>query len=119
MIKRTATAIALLILAASAYGSHLGSAFERVSGHLHDQEKFLHYLAATDVYKENCSGLSFIGTVLIIEGVKTHDFDMDHLNDYGSYREGHRVSWLFYQLKGCKGIVERFKKFGLETTLNP
>jgi len=69
------------------------------------------------VYKENCSGLSFIGTVLIIEGVKTHDLDMDHLNDYGSYREGHRVSWLFYQLKGCKGIVERFKKFNLDMTL--
>ena len=116
-MKRITISTALLIFNISVHGSHLGSAFNGVSEHLHNQEKFLHYLAVTNVYKHKCGGLTHNGIALKSEGVKIHGFDLERLSDYDSYNEGYRVGWVFYQFKGCKGIYKRFKRFGLEATL--
>ena len=124
MINKITILIVMLIVSISAYAQpHPGCAWngvsERlgVSEHVHNQEKFLHYLAATNVYKDKCGVLSFNGVALKSEGVKIHGLDLERLSDYDSYNKGYRVSWIFYQFKGCKGIYERFKKFGLETAL--
>jgi len=127
MINKITISIVMMIFSisvyASHYASHPGCAFNGVSEHLgvaehvHNQKKFLHYLAATNIYQNKCSGLTPNGIGLKIEGVEIHGFDLERLSDYDSYNEGHRVSWVFYQFKGCKGIYKRFKKFGLETAL--
>lgn len=117
MINKITILIVMMIVSISAYGSHLGSVFSEVSERLHNQEKFLHYLAATNVYQDKCGVLSFNGVALKSDGVKIHSLDLERLRDYDNYNEGYRVSWVFCQFKECKGIYERFKKFGLETTL--
>ena len=127
MINKITISIVMMIFSisvyASHYASHPGCAFNGVSEHLgvaehvHNQKKFLHYLAATNVYKDKCGVLSFDGVALKSEGVKIHSLDLERLSDYDSYNEGYRVSWVFYQFKGCKGIYERFEKFGLGVTL--
>jgi len=123
MINKTTISIAMMIFSISVNASHHGCAFKGVSErlgvseHVHNQKKFLHYLAATNVYQDKCGVLSFNGVALKNEGVKIHSLDLERLSDYDSYNEGYRVSWVFYQFKGCKGIYERFEKFGLGVTL--
>jgi len=127
MINKITISIVMMIVSisvyASHYASHLGCAFNGVSEHLgvaahvHNQKKFLHYLAATNIYLDKCSGLTPNGIGLKIEGVEIHGFDLERLSDYDSYNEGYRVGWVFYQFKGCKGIYKRFKRFGLEAAL--
>ena len=126
MINKITISIAVMLFTVSSYAQpHLGCSWGDISKslgvgeHVHNQEKFLYYLAATDIYQENCNILSFIGFLLKKEGVNIHTLDLGRLGDYDSYNEGHRVSWFFYRLKGCNGIYERFEKFGLEMTLIP
>jgi len=129
MINKITFSIVMLIVSISAYAQphpnfegawhHPLSERLGVGEHVHNQEKFLYYLAATDIYQEHCYGLSFIDVVLKYEGSTIHDLDLDRLSDYDSYNEGYRVGWIFYQLKGCDGIYERFERFGLEMTLIP
>lgn len=123
MINKTTISIAMLIFSISVNALDHRCAFNGVSErlglseHVYNQKKFLHYLAATNIYLSKCSGLSANGVGLQIEGVGIHDLDLNQLADYSSYNEGYRVTRIFYQFKGCKGIYKRFKKFDLETTL--
>jgi len=123
MINKTTISIAMMIFSISVNASHHGCAFKGVSErlgvseHVHNQKKFLHYLAATSIYQNKCSGLTPNGIGLQIEGVEIHGLNLGQLTDYDNYNEGYKVGWVFYHFKGCKGIYKRFHKFDLETTL--
>jgi len=127
MINKITFSIVMLIVSILAYAQqhpnfegawhHPLSERLGVGEHVHNQKKFLHYLAATNIYLDKCSGLTPNGIGLKIEGVEIHGFDLERLSDYDSYNEGYRVGWVFYQFKGCKGIHKRFKRFGLEAAL--